>query len=451
MAATRASRATLPPQARGLPLVGSVLDVSRDMRSFLTEQYVELGPVFRLRLAHRRFTVLAGAEANEFLNNEGRHSMSNSEIMDSAVHQVGAKTTLINVDGTDHERLRDISRDAYSLSYFKENIAKVAEITRREVSDWSQDKPVTGLYAMQRITTDQLGTLMSGISPHDYLDDLIVYVRTLLLVRVAHLRPPVVLRMPRFRRVSKRVDEMFAHVMAAHEPATARTGCPHDLMDSTIAAAHSDPDIVTSDDFKATLLTPFFAGLDPVSGACALMLYALLKHPDVLERVVEEADALFADGVPDEAALRRLDVTNRATLETLRMYPPVPSLPRTTAESFDFGGYTIAAAEPVIMATTVPHYLPELFPNPERFDIDRYTPERMEHLQPGAFAPYGVGPHTCLGTEFANLQVALTVATILHSAELALDPPDYDLEFKYAPMFVPASSLKFRVVRRRNQ
>ena len=85
------------------------------------------------------------------------------------------------------------------------------------------------------------------------------------------------------------------------------------------------------------------------------------------------------------------------------------------------------------MATTVPHYLPEYFPQPERFDIDRYLPERNEHRQPGAYAPFGLGPHRCLGNGFAEVQIAVTLATIMHNVELVLDPPDYELQINPAP------------------
>ena len=72
------------------------------------------------------------------------------------------------------------------------------------------------------------------------------------------------------------------------------------------------------------------------------------------------------------------------------MYPVAPVLVRTVTNSFDFAGYRIPAGENVMIATTVPHYLPECFPEPDRFDIDRYTPERAEHRQPEVYAPFGL-------------------------------------------------------------
>ena len=73
------------------------------------------------------------------------------------------------------------------------------------------------------------------------------------------------------------------------------------------------------------------------------MLYAVLKHPELLERLTAEADALFDQGTLTAEGLHRLDVTKRIFMETLRMYPVIPGLTRTAANSFEFGGYTVPA------------------------------------------------------------------------------------------------------------
>ena len=87
------------------------------------------------------------------------------------------------------------------------------------------------------------------------------------------------------------------------------------------------------------------------------------------------------------------------------------------------------------------------FPNPELFDIDRYTPERKEHKQPGVYAPFGIGAHTCLGQGMAEMQMGLTIATLFHFAELKLSPADYELGFDPVPTLSPDKKMKFEVVR----
>ena len=101
------------------------------------------------------------------------------------------------------------------------------------------------------------------------------------------------------------------------------------------------------------------------------------------------------------------------------------------------------------MATSVTHRLPEFFPDPDRFDIDRYLPERAEHRQPNVFVPFGVGTHHCLGGNFAETQTLLVIATVFHAAELELDPPGYELKMTNVPTPRPAKSFRFRLKRLR--
>ena len=158
---------------------------------------------------------------------------------------------------------------------------------------------------------------------------------------------------------------------------------------------------------------------------------------------------MFAEGTPTVDGLRHMDVTHRIAMETLRMYPVAPAVPRKVLNSFEFGGYTIPVGEQVFVATTVPHYLPEYYPNPEQFDIDRYLPDRQEHRQRGAYAPFGLGTHRCLGSNFAEVQIALTLATVLRDVELELNPPDYTLKIDPLPSPSPDKKFKFKVVRQR--
>ncbi|HET9953658.1 MAG TPA: cytochrome P450, partial [Polyangiaceae bacterium] len=93
---------------------------------------------------------------------------------------------------------------------------------------------------------------------------------------------------------------------------------------------------------------------------------------------------------------------------------------RTATRSITFAGYRVDAETPVLIATALPHMLPELFPSPERFDVARYRAPRNEHRVKGAYAPFGLGAHTCLGAGMAEVQIAVVIARLLHNLEFEL-------------------------------
>lgn len=436
------------PRAPGLPLAGNAVEMARDLRRLLTIGYCRLGPIFRIRAFNRSYIAMVGAEANRFMAGPGNSHFRSYETWVDFNLATGAVRTMMGMDGAEHLQVRKLQAQAYSPKLIEGRLGEVIDITCREVAGWPPGRAIGGQHAMQRIIAEQIGLLATGTSPGPYLDDLIYYLDTLLSTRVVRLRPKLLTGLPRFRRAARRVRELHAELLAAHG-SERRSPSRHDFIDDLLELHRTEPHLFPETDLPTTMLGPYFAGLDTSASTCAFMLYALLCHPELLARVADEADALFAGGTPTLRRLRGLDVTHRIALETLRMYPIVPGIARTAENSFEFGGYQVPAGARVIVGTTVTHHLAEHFPEPHRFDIDRYGRERAEHLQPGAYAPFGLGRHRCLGNSLAQLQIAITLATIVREVDLTLDRPDRPLRIKQVPVPHPAGSFRFRVVGRR--
>jgi cytochrome P450 len=185
------------------------------------------------------------------------------------------------------------------------------------------------------------------------------------------------------------------------------------------------------------------AGLDTVANTVGAFIYAVLKHPEVHQRVLKEADEFFAKGHIDETDFRNLPSIDGAIMEAMRMYPIAVAQMRTATRDFAFLGHQIREGELLYVATAVPHYMEEHYPNPDKFDIDRYAKPRAEHLKPGVYSPYGRGTHTCLGKTLAETQMALSMARLFYKLDLELESPDYVLETKVLP--TPGPSMKFKV------
>ena len=265
---------------------------------------------------------------------------------------------------------------------------------------------------------------------------------------ILHL--PRLPRTPRLRRAVRRAAELSEKWLRRHQ--LQQRGRRSNAIDSILELHRADPTFLPECDLPLTALLPLFAGLETVGSIAASMLYVVLKNPALRERAQAEADALFAGGAPDAAKVRELDVLHRIMLEALRMYTPVPGVQRKVTTSFDFAGHRIPAGEHLFFAFFVTHDLAEHFPDPYRFDIDRYLPEREEHKKPGVFTPFGVGVHHCSGRGLAEVQMPLLVATLLHEVEMELVPPTYELQTErwiLFPSFLPDKRFRFAVRRRR--
>ena len=433
------------PKVPGWPVLGNAVDMAGDLRGFLTRHYLELGPIFQVSALSSRFIALAGPEANNFVQKNGRIFLRSYETWRGFNSDMGAKDALMGMDGPGHVRMRKVHTRAFSGRFIEDRLDEVVGITQRAIAGWPENQPIGAQYAMQKLIAEQIALLTTGVSALAHIDDLISTLNGLLSVHVMKQRPGLILRLPRLRRARKRMEELYAKVMANHED---EGRAERDLIDDLLELHRSDPQFFPETDLQLAALGPFFAGIETSANTASFMLYAVLKHPDLLERLITEADALFDQGALTAEGLSRLDVTKRIFMETLRMYPAIPGLMRTAANSFEFGGYTVPAGSKIIVGNTVAHHLPHCFPDPERFDIDRFLPERAEHGQPGVFAPFGLGTHRCLGSNFAEVQVILTLLTIARHAEIELAPPGYNLKIEQAPTPHPARSFKFRLLRR---
>ena len=431
------------PTARGWPIAGNVFALMRDMRGFVTERYLELGPVFRIRVMHRPFTVLAGIDANRFVQREGAQHLRSYEYWSRFNARFGAARSVLSTEGAEHKVFRRTFKRAYSRHFALGHASGLVDIARRSIASWPRNTPFPVTRAFQRIVTEQVGTLTTGVSPRPCNDELVHFVRVLLSTNI--IPNPFLYWTPRFRRAASRVDELFRTVVERHSGERRNRGAsPPDLIDELLDLHESDPSVLSQADLKVSVLGPFIAALDTVASTCGFMLYALLRNPDLLAAARAEADALFAGGEPAWSDVARMDVLHRTALETMRMYPAVPMLARTVTNAFDLAGYRIEAGDAVLAATTVPHYLPECFPEPERFDIERYTEMRAEHRRPWAYAPFGLGPHRCLGSGFAEVQILVTMATVLREVELALHPSGYRLKTTEIPLPRPHDSFRVR-------
>ena len=132
------------------------------------------------------------------------------------------------------------------------------------------------------------------------------------------------------------------------------------------------------------------------------------------------------------------------------MYPIVPLSIRNVMNSCVVEDFELPVGSRLYIAQTASHYMEDVFPEPTKFDIDRYLPPRNEHLHPG-YAPYGLGTHTCLGSRWMELQLAVNVLMVAHYFNIKVSPDDYKLKYSPIPSMKPNKKLKFLIAEKRHE
>ena len=449
----------LPPESmrsvtrRRMPMIGlwdllsSKTFRSGNLPKFIAQKTRELGPVFQIKVPGRKMVVLASAELNRWVGRSGRNYLRTRDYLEGFQSEWGTARSIASMDGADHFRMRKAVRSGNSRSVVEDRMDDLFAIGRRTFGDWGVGKVVAGEMACQRLVGEQIAQLSVSIEPSDILDDLLKFEYRALLVHVMRVLPRFTLFTPRMKRYRKRVLDLYAQIHASHTPAQ-REGKRRDLVDDLMELHQADPQFLPETDLGFSFIAPIIAG-HYTGSAMSFTIYELLKNPHYWKQIVAEADALFANGDPVGADLNpsAIDVTHRFAMEVLRLHPIIPLHVRTAQNSFEVEGMEVPTHSTVWIVFSATHYMEEHFPEPDKFDIDRYVEPRNEHKHKGvnAYVPFGVGTHTCGGARWTELQMAANLLLIARHLELELVPKDYQLKLDPLPKTSPDKRFKFRV------
>ncbi|WP_131743374.1 cytochrome P450 [Actinomadura roseirufa] len=202
-------------------------------------------------------------------------------------------------------------------------------------------------------------------------------------------------------------------VLAAHREhgAGRRAGGRAGRSDMIAALAEADESPAR---IRDSVLMTMLAAHHTTGVAISWTLHLLARHPDVAERVGEEVDRVLGDrAVPDYGDLRELVHLDRALREAMRLYPPGPYGARETTEDLVLGEYSVPAGTTIFYPFWAVHMNPEYWPDPERFDPGRFTPEASAGRPRLAYIPFGIGPRGCEGAALAMVEAELVLAVLL--------------------------------------
>ncbi|MDX2030822.1 MAG: cytochrome P450 [Blastocatellia bacterium] len=197
-----------------------------------------------------------------------------------------------------------------------------------------------------------------------------------------------------------------------------------DLLSMLLLAVDDEGDGsgMTDEQVRDEAMTLFLAGHETTALALTWMWYLLSQHPEAEARLHAELDEVLGDRLPTFEDLPRLRYTEMIMAETLRLYPPAWILGRGVLEPCEIGGYRIPERSTIVISPYVVHRDPRFYPDPLRFDPERWTPEAREARPKFAYFPFGGGNRVCIGEGFAWTEGMLLLATLARRWRLRLAP-----------------------------
>ncbi|GAA2359899.1 cytochrome P450 [Catellatospora methionotrophica] len=241
-------------------------------------------------------------------------------------------------------------------------------------------------------------------------------------------------RQRRFRQARQNLEGIVDQLV---EQRRARTEDRDDVLSRLIVSTDQETDPgVGRMRLRDELVTLLLAGHETTASTLSWTLYLIDEHPQVWQRLHDEAVRVLGDRLPEYEDLHQLRYTAMVVEEVMRMYPPVWLLPRIALADDEVGGYHVPAGADVLISPYTLHRHPRFWEDPTRFDPDRFDPSRSGERPRYAFIPFGAGPRFCVGNHLGMMEATFVIALL--ARELRLErAPGYEV--------VPEPMLSLRI------
>ena len=235
------------------------------------------------------------------------------------------------------------------------------------------------------------------------------------------------LPLPAMQRIRKGKAELNRMIYAMIAERRRSPGDRGDLLSMLLESVDSEDGAARMSDQQVhdECLTIMLAGHETTANALSFALWLLARHPDVQTRLHDEARDVLGSRFATAADYPRLPYAAQVFSEALRLFPPVWVTARTCVEPYQIAGYPIARQAILIAPQIVVHRDPRFFPDPLRFDPDRFSAavrDEGKGRSRFAFFPFGAGSRQCIGEGLAWMEGALSLATIARDWQLRLSP-----------------------------
>jgi sterol 14alpha-demethylase len=418
----RHSSPTPPLLSRSLPLLGHALEFARDRGQLFRRGHDSLGEVFSIRLGTKPAAALIGPELHTLFFKETDQRL-NMALPHAFLKPIFGEIAFV----ADHATYLD-QRPVLYAPFQREKMTRYLEVIDETVRKWVAKLPDQGRLELTATMTDLVkevagraimgDAFMASIGPKFWA------LYDTLGKALDPLLPPT-WPFPKFIRRDRARAKMAAALRPILAERRAHPARYDDLLQDLIQTPKVSGTPATDEELLGLVIALLFAGHETTAGQASWTIIQLLQHPGYKTQLQQQLDERFPLGSRvDAKSLAMLPTLRWAIDETTRMHPSADIMIRVTEAPLEVGAYTIPAGWPVFLAAEVAQMLPDIFPEPERYDPLRFSPEACTHkAHKNAIIGFGGGVHKCPGMSFAQNEILAIVAHLLQQFELSLETP----------------------------
>lgn len=355
------------------------------------------------------------------------HEQFSKQVIDYRVLAQIMGNGLVSSDGPHWVKQRKLMQPMFANRVVNGFDKPINELTQTMLAQWDEQidaQPIAIDQQMGRLAFQIVGATLFGSDIDQYAEE-IAEILELVNLQTQEIRALMTLYpwLPtpynrKWRKAKRRLDEIVYGMISVRR----RDGeQENDILDRLIRARDGDTNEPMSEEqMRDEVVTLMLAGHETSSTALAWTLYLLAQHPVVENRLAEELDGVLHGEPASSTDLAALPYLKQVVQESMRIYPPVWAVARRSNQAEVFGEYEIPAGSYVAVVPYALHRHPEFWPDPERFDPDRFQSNSGESRHSYCYLPFAAGPRACIGLGMAMLEIQLVLAQIVQRYRVEL-------------------------------
>ena len=430
------------PGEGGWPLVGNTFKQLANPHAFTKRMVEKYGKVYRTRAFGGWAVSLVGPEANELVLFDKGKIFSSEQGWGPVLDQLFPRGLML-IDFEHHRADRRALSIAFKPQPMRHYCGSLNQGIASAMKDWEGE--MLFYPAIKKLTLDLAADSFIGLPWGPDAERINNAFVDMVQASVAPVRRPLP-----FSKMRKGVKgrEFLVDYFTAETHRRRKKAGGQDMFSQFATATREDGSLLPVDQVVDHMNFLMMAAHDTITSSATSLIYLLAKNQYWQRKIRDEVFAVTggpdADGNPRHLSyddMSKLEISEMAFKEALRLIPPVPSMPRRALKTFDFGGFSIPAGTPVGINILYTHHDELLWPDPYSFDPMRFTADKVKERHKYAWVPFGGGAHMCLGLHFAYMQVKILLTHVLQRYEICVES-GYEPSWQPWPIPQPRDGLQ---------
>ena len=416
----------IAPGPKGRFLLGSAIEIARDWLGFYKGCAEEYGDVVCVHLAHVPVYLIVHPSDIETVLVTNAANFTKSADYRALARVLGRG--LLTSEGDFWKRQRSLIQPAFHRQNILGYSAVMTQAAARMLDSWQEKRERNIHEDLMRVTLEIVAQCLFGAEVTAVAKQVgkameVVTERFMVNASLAMLfrfEIPVFFAPQEWRAIRK-LNEIIGSIIRKRRS----SGQPReDLLDLLLRVRDADGNPMSDAQLRDEVMTLFLAGHETTAIALSWACYLVAQNPEIEAKLAEELQTVLGGRVPAPEDLPRLRYTEMVIKEAMRLYPAVWGIGRRAIEECALGGYRVPAGSNVFILQWRTQRDPRFFPDPERFDPERWRedPVRSGKIPRFAYFPFGGGPRVCVGASFAMMEITLLLAMIQQRFHLEIAP-----------------------------